>query len=130
MKSAINGGLQLSVLDGWWPEAYDDRIGWAIDGTVEADLASQDARHADRLYSLLEDHIAPLYYTRENGLPVGWLQMIRQSMVRCGPRFSAGRMLSTTSAACTLTRRRWRALRTAHHLSPASSSPNASPPNV
>ena len=94
MKSAINGGLQLSVLDGWWPEAYDDRIGWAIDGTVEADLASQDARHADRLYSLLEDHIAPLYYTRENGLPVGWLQMIRQSMVRCGPRFSAGRMLS------------------------------------
>ena len=94
MKSAINGGLQLSVLDGWWPEAYDEGIGWAIDGTVEADLASQDARHAHRLYSLLEDHIAPLYYTRENGLPVRWLQMIRQSMVRCGPRFGAGRMLS------------------------------------
>lgn len=94
MKSAINGGLQLSVLDGWWPEAYDTSIGWAIDGDPDADHGAQDARHADQLYSLLDHHVAPVYYARENGLPVPWLQMVRRSLIRCGPRFSARRMVS------------------------------------
>jgi starch phosphorylase len=94
MKSAVNGGLQLSVLDGWWPEAYHSSIGWAIDGGIDADHATQDARHANQLYRLLGEQIAPLYYTRENGLPVQWLEMIRQSLIRCGPAFSAGRMVS------------------------------------
>ncbi|MGO9754146.1 MAG: alpha-glucan family phosphorylase [Solirubrobacteraceae bacterium] len=94
MKSAINGGLQLSVLDGWWPEAYDSTIGWAIDGTVDDDHGAQDARHASEFYRLLGEQVAPLYYARDRGLPVGWLQMIRQSLIRCGPRFGAGRMVS------------------------------------
>ncbi len=94
MKSAINGGLQLSVLDGWWPEAYDSSIGWAIDGTVDSDHGAQDVRHANELYRLLGEQVVPLYYSREQGLPVGWLQMIRRSLMRCGPSFGAGRMVS------------------------------------
>ncbi len=93
MKSAINGGLQLSVLDGWWPEAYEGTIGWAIDGAVETDHSAQDARHANEFYRLLGEQIAPLYYARELGVPVGWLAMIRRSLMRCGPRFGAGRMV-------------------------------------
>ncbi len=93
MKSAINGGLQLSVLDGWWPEAYDATIGWAIDGTPEFDHVAQDARHADLLYSLLEQEVAPLYYARRSGIPAGWLAMVRLSLMRCGPMFGAGRMV-------------------------------------
>jgi starch phosphorylase len=94
MKSAINGGLQLSVLDGWWPEAYDSTIGWAIEGAVDADHSAQDARHAHEFYRLLGEQVAPLFYARGGGLPVGWLQMIRQSLIRCGPGFGAGRMVS------------------------------------
>ena len=94
MKSAVNGGLQLSVLDGWWPEAYDSTIGWAIDGTVDADHSAQDTRHAGEFYRLLGEHAAPLYYSRENGLPIRWLQMVRRSLIRCGPGFGAGRMVS------------------------------------
>jgi starch phosphorylase len=94
MKSAINGGLQLSVLDGWWPEAYDSTIGWGIDGTVDADHGAQDARHASEFYRLLGEQVAPLYYSRDRGLPIRWLQMIRHSLIRCGPRFGAGRMVS------------------------------------
>jgi starch phosphorylase len=63
MKSALNGGLQLSVLDGWWPEAYDGANGWAIAGDVDADPAAQDARHADAFYSLLETEIVPDFST-------------------------------------------------------------------
>ena len=94
MKSAINGGLQLSVLDGWWPEAYDTTNGWAIDGTVEADHGAQDARHASEFYRLLGEEVAPIYYSREDGLPIRWLQMIRRSLMTCGPGFGAGRMVS------------------------------------
>ena len=94
MKSAINGGLQLSVLDGWWPEAYDSTIGWAIDGTVDHDHGAQDARHAGELYRLMGEEVVPLYYARADGLPRRWLQMIRQSLMRCAPAFGAGRMVS------------------------------------
>ena len=94
MKSAINGGLQLSVLDGWWPEAYDSTIGWAIDGTVDANHGAQDTRHANEFYRLLGEQVAPLYYSCENGLPVRWLQMVRRSLMRCGLGFGAERMVS------------------------------------
>jgi starch phosphorylase len=94
MKSAVNGGLQLSVLDGWWPEAYDSTIGWAIDGAVDADHGAQDARHSSDLYRLIGEQVAPLYYARENELPVRWLQMVRRSLMKCGPAFGAGRMVS------------------------------------
>jgi starch phosphorylase len=94
MKSAFNGGLQLSVLDGWWAEAYDGSNGWALPGEVEEDPDMQDARDADIFHRLLSEEVVPTFYDRdERGLPVGWLQMIRASLRTLGPRFCATRML-------------------------------------
>ena len=62
MKSVLNGGLQLSVLDGWWAEAYDGTNGWALPGEVDADHQAQDARDAAMLYRLMEDEIVPEFY--------------------------------------------------------------------
>jgi starch phosphorylase len=94
MKAALNGGLNLSVLDGWWAEAYDGTNGWAISGEVDADRASQDQRHADALFDLLEGHVVPLFHDHdEAGLPRRWLGMIRASLRTNGPRFSATRMV-------------------------------------
>ncbi len=95
MKSALNGGLQLSVLDGWWPEAYDGTNGWAVGGEVDADGGAQDARHAGELYRLLEDEIVPAFYERDAGdVPVEWVRRIKSSLRTIGPRFCAARMLS------------------------------------
>jgi starch phosphorylase len=95
MKSALNGGLQLSVLDGWWSEAYDGTNGWAISGEVDSDTGAQDARHADALYRLLESEIVPDFYDRDQrGLPDRWLHRIRASLRTIGPRFCATRMLN------------------------------------
>ena len=96
MKAASNGGLNLSVLDGWWAEAYDGENGWAIDGNAPEgeDEATQDARHADALYDLLEQHVIPLFYERDaDGIPRRWLAMVRRSLLTNGPRFSASRMV-------------------------------------
>jgi starch phosphorylase len=94
MKSAVNGGLNLSVLDGWWPEAYDGTNGWALSGDVDHDHAVQDARDAAELYRLLEDEVAPEFYARdESGLPRAWLARMRSSLKTIGPAFCAGRML-------------------------------------
>jgi len=95
MKSAANGGLNLSVLDGWWAEGYDGRNGWAIDGghPEEAEQA-QDGRHAHALYDLLEHEVKPLFYDRDgDGIPRGWLERVRRSLETNGPRFSASRMV-------------------------------------
>jgi starch phosphorylase len=94
MKNAINGGLQLSVLDGWWPEAYDGRNGWAISGDVDPDLGAQDARHAGDFYRLLGEEVVPAFYEGDGGPPRGWLDMVRDSLATIGPRFSATRMVS------------------------------------
>ena len=97
MKSAANGGLNLSVLDGWWVEGYDGRNGWEIDGAGSPgeDDAAQDARHAHALYDLLEQQVIPLFHDRdERGIPVGWLRMVRDSLKTNGPRFSAARMVA------------------------------------
>ncbi|HET9094169.1 MAG TPA: alpha-glucan family phosphorylase, partial [Solirubrobacteraceae bacterium] len=95
MKSAINGGLQLSVLDGWWAEAYDGSNGWAIDGEVDSDPAAQDARHSQQLEHLLLEEVLPAFYTRDaDGRPHAWLDRIRRSMRTLGPRFAATRMVS------------------------------------
>ena len=91
MKNAMNGGLQLSVLDGWWPEAYDGRDGWAISGEVDADHAAQDWRHADALYKLLADEVVPTFY--DAAPPQRWIEMVRASLKTIGPGFSAGRMM-------------------------------------
>jgi starch phosphorylase len=94
MKSAVNGGLQLSVLDGWWAEAYDGDNGWAIQGGIDNDYAAQDARDAATLNWLLTHEVVPTFYQRDsNGIPVRWLAMVRRSLVTLGPQFSATRMV-------------------------------------
>ena len=96
IKSAVNGGLQLSVLDGWWPEAYDARVanGWALSGETDPDHAAQDFRHAAELYRTLEEEVVPTFYSGENGGPPhAWLAMVRASIRSIAPRFTAARML-------------------------------------
>jgi glycogen phosphorylase len=99
MKSAINAGLQLSVLDGWWPEAYDGSNGWAISGEIDHDHSAQDWRHAAELYRLVTDEVIPTFYERDGaGLPQAWLAKVRASLCTCGPRFGAGRMIEDYAA--------------------------------
>ena len=94
MKSAINGGLQFSVLDGWWAEAYDGGNGWALPGEVDSDAAAQDDRDADLLHRLLADEVTPAFYARgEDGIPARWLELMRASLRSIGPRFCASRMV-------------------------------------
>ena len=99
MKSALNGGLQLSVLDGWWAEAYDGTNGWAIDGAVEADEGAQDWRHAHELVDRVERDVVPLFHDRDaGGVPRAWVAMIKRSLRTNGPRFSASRMMREYAA--------------------------------
>jgi glycogen phosphorylase len=94
MKSVLNGGLNLSVLDGWWAEGYDGHNGWAIDGAVDDDHHAQDARHADQLYTLLEQQVVPLFHDRgADGVPHGWVAMVKHSLATLAWRFSATRMM-------------------------------------
>ncbi len=94
MKAVLNGGLHLSVLDGWWAEAYDGTNGWALAGEVDPDHARQDARDAAALYGLLEHEVLPAFYDRDaDGLPRSWLERVRASMRTLVPAFCAGRML-------------------------------------
>lgn len=94
MKSVRGGGLQLSVLDGWWAEAYDGSNGWAIDGPVDADHPAQDWRDANALFELLERQVVPMFHERgTDGIPQRRVVMVRRSLTTHGPRFSATRML-------------------------------------
>jgi glycogen phosphorylase len=94
MKSALNGGLQLSVLDGWWAEAFDDTNGWAIDGSIDADDAAQDLRHAHDLMDRMEADVVPTFHDRDaGGVPREWVGMIKRSLMTNGRRFSATRMM-------------------------------------
>ena len=90
MKSVLNGGLQLSVLDGWWAEAYDGTNGWALPGEVDADHQAQDARDAAMLYRLLEDEIVPEFYAGDGA----WVRRMRASLKTLAPKFSATRMVA------------------------------------
>jgi glycogen phosphorylase len=95
MKSAINGGLQLSVLDGWWAEAHDGQNGWPLPGDVDTDHQRQDDRDVATLHRLLDDEVLPAFYDRdEHDLPSRWLASMRASLRSLGPRFSASRMLA------------------------------------
>ena len=95
MKVAVNGGLQLSVLDGWWSEGYDGSNGWAIDGSIDDDHGAQDALHANELYRLLEEEIVPEFYERDPaGLPAAWIARVKRSMKTLIPAFSATRMVA------------------------------------
>jgi glycogen phosphorylase len=93
MKVLVNGGINLSELDGWWAEAYTPEVGWALgDGLEHGDDPAWDALEADALYDLLEREVIPEFYTRdENGIPTAWVQRMRESMARLTPRFSADR---------------------------------------
>jgi starch phosphorylase len=94
MKSALNGGLNLSVLDGWWAEAFDGTNGWGIAGETAYDHSVQDRRDAVAFYDLLEKEVAPLFYERDaDGIPRGWVQRMKRSLRTNGPRFSATRMV-------------------------------------
>jgi len=94
MKVAVNGGLQLSVLDGWWAEGYDGDNGWAMSGDVDHDHGAQDDHHAQELYRLLEDEVAPQFYDRdEAGIPQAWVMRVKRSMRTLIPAFSATRMV-------------------------------------
>jgi starch phosphorylase len=94
-KAAVNGVLNFSILDGWWPEGYDGENGWAIGedaGSLEE--WQQDQQDANSLYSTLEEGVIPTFYQRQDGgCPKQWVAMMKRSMVTIGPRFSASRMV-------------------------------------
>ena len=93
MKVLVNGGINLSELDGWWAEAYTPEVGWALgDGQEHGDDPAWDAAEAEALYDLLEREVIPEFYTRdEQGIPTAWVARMRESMARLTPRFSANR---------------------------------------
>ena len=94
MKSCLGGGLQLSVADGWWAEAWDGTNGWTINGDVTQDQQAQDYRDARALFDLLEQQVVPMFNERDaEGIPQRWVAMMRHSLETNGPRFSATRML-------------------------------------
>ncbi|TMM01739.1 MAG: alpha-glucan family phosphorylase [Actinobacteria bacterium] len=94
MKAAINGALQLSVLDGWWAEAYTGDNGWALPGDPDPDHEAQDERDSETFHRLVGDEIVPSFYDRApDGLPAAWIARIRASLRSIAPRFCAARML-------------------------------------
>jgi starch phosphorylase len=101
MKVLVNGGLNLSELDGWWAEAYTPEVGWAIgDGREHDSEPAVDREEAEQIYSLLEDDIIPMFYQRDpTGVPADWIKRIRASMSRLTPRFSANRVVREYTAA-------------------------------
>lgn len=99
MKVAPNGGLNLSILDGWWPEAYDGENGWAIDeGHIYEDAEDRDHIESQAIYELLEKEIVPLFYNRgADGVPRGWVDRMKASMRTITPMFSTTRMVKEYS---------------------------------
>jgi glycogen phosphorylase len=95
MKSALNGGLNLSILDGWWDEWYDGENGWAIpSASGVADEGRRDDLEAAALYDLLQKSVAPTFYERdEHGVPRRWIEMVRHTIQTLGPKVLASRMV-------------------------------------
>ena len=95
MKAALNGVLNLSILDGWWDECYDPAFGWAIPSAEEdgIDAAQRDAREAASILDLIEHELAPRFYERGEGLPKAWLGMMRSTVSTLAPQLLATRML-------------------------------------
>ena len=100
-KVALNGGLNLSILDGWWLEGYDGTNGFAIgsgfapaSGTETAEVAAIDAADAESLYRTLEQEVVPLFYTRdESGLPRQWIAMMKSAIQTLAPKYNSNRMV-------------------------------------
>jgi len=96
MKAALNGGLNLSVADGWWPEAWDGRNGWLLPepSPPPRSEAARDRADAEALYRILEEEVLPLFHARNRqGLPRGWLARVRRALETVPPAFGAERML-------------------------------------
>jgi starch phosphorylase len=93
MKVLVNGGINLSELDGWWAEAYTPLVGWALgDSQEHGDDPAWDATEAAALYDLLESEVIPEFYSRnEQGIPTAWVRRVRESMARLTTQFSASR---------------------------------------
>ncbi|WP_417731276.1 alpha-glucan family phosphorylase [Rosistilla oblonga] len=93
MKVLVNGGINLSELDGWWAEAYQPELGWALgDGLEHDDAAAIDELEAEQLYQILENEVVPEFYDRDaEGIPTAWLQRMRNSMATLTPEYSAAR---------------------------------------
>jgi len=101
-KVVLNGGLNLSVLDGWWAEAYDGHNGFAIGtGRTHSNMAVHDAQDADALHRVLRDEVIPLYYQRDHdGLPRGWIKRMKRTIRTLGWRFNADRMVMDYTLKC------------------------------
>jgi starch phosphorylase len=101
-KVVLNGGLNLSVLDGWWAEAYDGLNGFAIGvGRTHSNTQVHDARDGDDLYRVLKEEVIPLYYERdEDGLPIGWIRRMKRTIRTLGWRFNADRMVMDYTLKC------------------------------
>ena len=95
MKAPVNGGINFSIADGWWCEVQNPDAGWTIGDNEESDnLDKQDHEDSESLYDILENKIVPLYYKRDaNGLPAGWIKMMKASIATVTPRFSTARMV-------------------------------------
>ncbi|MBU8833996.1 alpha-glucan family phosphorylase [Mycolicibacterium goodii] len=94
MKSALNGGLNLSIRDGWWDEWYDGENGWEIPTADGLDDGRRDDLEAAALYDLLENAVAPKFYERdEHGVPTRWVEMVRHTLQVLGPKVLASRMV-------------------------------------
>jgi starch phosphorylase len=100
MKSALNGGLNLGVLDGWWCEGYDEGMtGWGIASANESTDATQDARDAETLYGLLERDVIPAFYERDaEGIPRAWVRRVKASLYAVARTFTTRRMLTEYAA--------------------------------
>ncbi len=95
MKAAVNGVLNMSILDGWWDEAYNPNVGWAIGrGENYEDFNYQDEVESQAIYNLLEKEVIPLFYDRgKSNIPRKWIEMIKNSMIKIGPVFNTNRMI-------------------------------------
>ena len=101
-KVVLNGGLNLSVLDGWWAEAYDGMNGFAIGtGRTHSDMNVHDTRDGEDLYRALREEVIPLYYQRDrDGLPRGWIKRMKRTIRTLGWRFNADRMVMDYTLKC------------------------------
>jgi glycogen phosphorylase len=101
-KVVLNGGLNLSVLDGWWAEAYDGMNGFAIgNGRTHSDMRVHDSRDGEDLYRVLREEVVPLFYHRDqDGLPRGWIKRMKRTIRTLGWRFNANRMVMDYTSKC------------------------------
>jgi starch phosphorylase len=101
-KVVLNGGLNLSVLDGWWAEAYDGMNGFAIgSGRTHTDMRVHDTRDGEDLYRVLREEVVPLFYQRDqDGLPRGWIKRMKRTIRTLGWRFNANRMVMDYTSKC------------------------------